>query len=160
MAIGIATGFLILLVIYFIWQTAQNQDLELEYSLYYSPRETVVETQLNVGAPPNEIWDVLTDLADYHHWFPWIRRVHVTNPGADRWVHRHSIDHFPVEVGTRFKIRPFLFSPLTGCRFITVDPPNILSMEMRLFPLNREFVSFSLKPFKRHVEVTYRATRR
>ncbi|MEE9167806.1 MAG: SRPBCC family protein [Candidatus Neomarinimicrobiota bacterium] len=160
MIIAIATAFLILVILYFIWETAQDQNLDLDYSVHYSPRQAEVETRIETEASPKDIWNVLTDLSNYPTWFPWIRKVRVTNEPADRWVHRHSLQHFRVEVGNRFKIRPFLLSPLTHCRFIALRPESFLSLEARFFPMNREIVTFSMSPASSLVEITYKATSR
>ena len=155
MAIGIAAVLFVLLLVYFIWQTSKSQDLSLDFSSYTSPTETVVETELDVAAPIDSIWKTLTKLADYHLWFPWVRKVRVTNSNVDRWAQRHSFQHYRVEVGSYFKIRPFILSPLTRCRFIALDPHKRLALEMRFFPFNKEIVTFTLNRYSNLVELTY-----
>ncbi|MFQ6615618.1 MAG: hypothetical protein ACE5HZ_02455 [Fidelibacterota bacterium] len=157
MAIALAAVFLGLLILYFVWETARDQELDIHYSTTYTPKETVLETQLDIEAPLDIIWETLVSLRDYHLWFPWIRRVQVTNKSAKRWAHRHSFLRYTVEVGSRFQIRPFFLSPLTSCRFITLDPRRTLSMEMRFFPMVREIVTFTLTPFTNLVQAQYRS---
>ena len=160
MVIGIATVLFAFLVLYFIHQTAQNQDLDLDYFIDYSPGKTILQTQLDVQVPTDVVWKVLTDLSNYYLWFPWVRKIKVTNPGTRRWTQRHSFQHYRMEVGSRFKIRPFFFAPFTHCRFITLDPGKTLAAEMRFFPFNPEIVTFSLSRYTNCVEINYKATNR
>ncbi|MFQ6673155.1 MAG: SRPBCC family protein [Fidelibacterota bacterium] len=153
-----ATIVFALLVLYFIWQASRDQDLDLDYSIYYSPGETILETRLDVKSAAKQVWRTVTDLSSYPLWFPWVSRVRVTNKDARRWVHLHSFQHYRMEVGSRFQIRPFLFSPLTQCRFISIEPERTLSMEMRFFPFIRELVTFTMKPYAHGLELTYRST--
>ncbi|MFQ6675190.1 MAG: SRPBCC family protein [Fidelibacterota bacterium] len=157
MAITVAAVVLVLLILYFIRETARDQELDIPCVAIYTPKETVLETRLDIPAPPEIIWETLTSLRDYHLWFPWIRRVRVTNESVQRWAHRHSFQHYTMEVGSRFQIRPFALSPLTSCRFITLDPLKRLSMEMRFFPFIREIVTFTLTPYANVVQVDYRS---
>lgn len=157
MALAVAAVVLGLLFLYFVWETARDQELDIPYSATYTPAETVLETELNIEAPSHSIWETLISLRDYHLWFPWVRRVRVTNQSAERWAHRHSFQHFTPEVGRRFQIRCLPFSPLTSCRFVAINPHDRLSMEMRFLPLVREIVTFTLKPYANVVQVQYRS---
>ncbi|MAG20781.1 MAG: hypothetical protein CMF77_01240 [Candidatus Marinimicrobia bacterium] len=149
---------LLAVILYFIQQASQDQHLDLDCSVSFHPRATSAVAQMDVGAPAETVWRTLTDLANYNLWFPWIKRVRVTNESAVRWAHRHSLLEYRMEVGSRFKIKPFFGAPFVPCRFVTIDPCRTLSMEMRFFPFNREIVSFKLKPYTNCLEVNYHSS--
>ncbi|MCH8012566.1 MAG: hypothetical protein IIA61_11560 [Candidatus Marinimicrobia bacterium] len=154
MIIGVATALFLLLILYFIRKTSEDQNLDLDYAIYTSPKETSVTTQLDVKVPADIIWQTLIKLSNYHLWFPWVHKIQVTN-NRSRYVHRHSLDHYTMEVGSWFKIRPFILFPMTRCRFISIEPSKKLTLEMRFFPFNREIVTFTLTPYTNCVEIRY-----
>ena len=158
MAVGGMSFALLFLIYYFVKRTAAEQNLDLDYSVEFHPRRTTVSATMDMDAPPDIVWKALTDMSNYRLWLPWIHRVRVTNHEVDRWVHKHSLLKYNIEVGNRFEIQPFFGAPYTSCRFITIDPEKTLAMEMRFFPFNREVVTFTLTPFKNCVEVTYIST--
>ena len=158
MAVGAATISLLFLIYYFVRSTGANQHLDLDYSTEYARRQAIATATLDIESDPEILWHTLTDMANYKTWYPWVHRLRVTNENTKRWAHKHSLLKYKMEVGSRFKIQPFFGAPYNSCRFVSIDPPNKLAMEMRFFPLNRELVTFNLHPYKNCVEVTYTAT--
>ena len=158
MALGGMSFALLFLIFYFVKRTGAEQNLDLDYAVEFHPKRTTVLAVMDIEAPPKVVWKMLTDLSNYRLWLPWIYRVRVTNNDVDRWVHKHSLLKYKMEVGSRFEVQPFLGAPYNGCRFIAIDPEKTLMMEMRFFPLNRELVTFTLTPYKNCVEVTYTST--
>tara|TARA_Y100000590_G_scaffold465099_1_gene636361 strand:+ start:24867 stop:26297 length:1431 start_codon:yes stop_codon:yes gene_type:complete len=158
MAVGGMSVALLLLIFYFVKRTGADQNLDLDYSVEFHPKRTTVSTTMDIEAPPRVVWNMLTDMSNYKLWLPWIHRIHVNNNDVDRWVHKHSLLKYNMEVGSRFQIQPFFGAPYNGCRFISIDPEKVLMIEMCFFPLNREVVTFTLTPYKNCVEVTYTST--
>ena len=158
MAIGSATVALLLLAYYFVKSTSADQNLDLNYSSEVYPNKTSVSTTLDIDAPIDVIWKALTNMSNYKLWHPWVYRLRVINENVDRWVHKHSLLQYQMEVGSFFKIQPFFGAPYNLCRFITLDREKRLAMEMRFFPFNKEIVTFSLTPYKNCVEMSYTST--
>ena len=158
MAIGSATVALLLLAYYFVKSTSSDQNLDLNYSSEVYPNKTSVLTTMDIDAPIDVIWKALTNMSNYKLWYPWVYRLKVINENVDRWVHKHSLLQYQMEVGNFFKIQPFFGAPYNLCRFITIDHEKQLAMEMRFFPFNKEIVTFSLTPYKNCVEVSYAST--
>ena len=146
---------LLIVILYFIQQASEDQNLDLDCSVSYHPGMTTAEVQMEVDVPAEAVWSVLTDLANYSLWFPWIKKVRVTNQDVRRWAHRHSLLEYQMDVGARFKIQPFFGAPFMPCRFITIDPGETLAMEMRFFPFTREIITFSLKPYTNCLDLNY-----
>ena len=158
MAIGSATVALLLLAYYFVKSTSADQNLDLNYSSEVYPNKASVSTTMDIDAPIEAIWKALTNMSNYKLWYPWVYRLRVINENVDRWVHKHSLLQYQMEVGNFFKIQPFFSAPYNLCRFITIDREKRLAMEMRFFPFNKEIVTFSLTPYKNCVEVSYAST--
>ena len=158
MAIGSATVALLLLAYYFVKSTSADQNLDLNYSSEVYPNKASVSTTMDIDAPIEVIWKALTNMSNYKLWYPWVYRLRVINENVDRWVHKHSLLQYQMEVGNFFKIQPFFGAPYNLCRFITIDREKRLAMEMRFFPFNKEIVTFSLTPYKNCVEVSYAST--
>ena len=158
MALGGMSFALLFLIIYFVKRTGADQNLDLDYEVEFHPKRTTVSTTIDIEAPPKVIWQMLTDMSNYRLWLPWIHRIRVNNNDVDRWVHKHSLLKYNIEVGNRFELQPFFGAPYSGCRFLSIEAEKTLMMEMRFFPLNRELVTFRLTPYKNCVEVTYTST--
>lgn len=159
MIIALAFAGLALVVGYFIYETGRPQNLHHDYSIFFSPRETVLETRLDVRSSPEAIWKELLALSNYHLWFPWIHRVKVRND-TPYFARRVSLDHFRPEVGNRFATSPFLGAPHGGGRFLSIDRHRRLELEMRFLPLTREIVSFEIEPNGQATTLTYRSRSR
>ena len=158
MAIGSATVALLLLAYYFVKSTSADQNLDLNYSSGVYPNKASVSTTMDIDAPIDVIWKALTNMSNYKLWHPWVYRLRVINENVNRWVHKHSLLQYQMEVGSFFKIQPFFGAPYNLCRFITIDREKRLAMEMRFFPFNKEIVTFSLTPYKNCVEISYTST--
>ena len=158
MVLGGVTIALLFIICYFVWSTGSDQNLDLDFSTEYFPKRTTVTATRDFSVPPEVIWKALTNLSNYKLWYPWVRRLRVTNENADRWVHKHSLLEYKIEVGNWFKIQPFLGAPYSNCRFIALEAPSKMVLEMRFFPFNREVVTFNLTAYKNCVEVNYTAT--
>lgn len=156
MAIGIATLLVLLAIGFFIRQASSEQRLDLIYSLGFSPLKTSAEVRFDTSLPIVTIWKTITDVSNFHLWFPWVKKVRVRNNDADRWVLKHSLDRFRPEVGREFWIKPFFGSPFTRCRFVGMTVNQQLELEMHFFPLCREFVTFTITPFANCTELEYR----
>ncbi|MFL3051348.1 MAG: hypothetical protein ACJZ02_06645 [Candidatus Neomarinimicrobiota bacterium] len=158
MAIASAALALFFLIYYFVKATSADQNLDLQFSSIIQPGKASVESSLDIDAPSEVIWNKLLDMSSYRLWYPWVRRLKVTNDHVDRWVHKHSLLKYEMEVGSTFRIQPFFGAPFNRCRFITIDPQKKLVMEMRFFPLNKEIVTFNLMHYKNCVELSYSST--
>ena len=130
MALGGMSFVLLFLIFYFVKKTGAEQNLDLDYAVEFHPKRTTVLAAMDIEAPPKVVWKMLTDMSNYRLWLPWIHRVRVTNNDIDRWVHKHSLLKYNMEVGSCFEVQPFLGAPYNGCRFIAIDPEKKLMMEM------------------------------
>ncbi|MBF88543.1 MAG: hypothetical protein CMG75_02605 [Candidatus Marinimicrobia bacterium] len=158
MPIAIAALILLFLIYYFVKVTGAEQNLDLQFSSIIQPGKASVEATLDVNAPAEIIWKHLMDMSSYRLWYPWVHRLKVTNDDADRWVHKHSLLKYKIEVGSIFNIQPFFGAPFNRCRFITIDPHKKLVLEMCFFPFNKEIVTFNLLHYKNCVELSYSST--
>jgi uncharacterized protein YndB with AHSA1/START domain len=68
-----------------------------------------VHHAIDVAAPPERVWGVLTDLSTWTRWFPFLRDVRVHGGAADPW-----------RVGARFTMR-FAAGPLALPVTVTVE---------------------------------------
>ena len=88
-----------------------------------------------IPLPPSTIFDVLVDPTTYPHWLVGARDIQSVD---DRWP----------DPGTAFHHRVGLVGPLKVAdlsKVIEVDPPLLLSLEVRARPLGRGRATFSLR---------------
>jgi len=88
-----------------------------------------------IPLPPSTIFDALVDPTTYPHWLVGARDIRSVD---DRWP----------EPGTAFHHRVGLIGPLKVAdlsKVIEVDPPLLLSLEVRARPLGRGRATFSLR---------------
>ena len=158
MAIASAALGLFFLIYYFVKATSADQNLDLQFISVVQPGKASVEASLDIDAPSEVIWKKLIDMSSYRLWYPWVHRLKVTNDDVDRWVHKHSLLKYEMQVGSTFRIQPFFGAPFNRCRFLTIDPQKKLVLEMRFFPFNKEIVTFNLMHYKNCVELSYSST--
>ena len=80
----------------------------------------------------------------YQSWFPKINRL-LPDSDTDRYVHRFSFDKFSLLPGARLLLRPNSWSPFYKSRVVVVDKNEKIAFDLKLNPLYREYVDFSLK---------------
>ena len=155
MLIGITTVLLFLLIYYFVQSTSSEQKIDLNLHSEYFPNKSFVATSIDLDVPIEVIWKYITDLSNYHLWFPWVYSLKVTNKDVDSYTKKHSLLEYDMKVGSYFKIQPFFGIPALSCRFLRLDDQKNLTLEMGFFPFNKEIVNFNLVPYKNCVEVNY-----
>jgi uncharacterized protein YndB with AHSA1/START domain len=87
-----------------------------------------------IDAPPDEVFAVLVTPATYPSWLVGCKEIRATEPG------------WPAP-GTRFHHRVGLMGPLTvadSTKVLEIDPPRRLVLEVRVRPVGRGRVTFSL----------------
>lgn len=93
-----------------------------------------------IPAPASAIFDVLVDPTTYPHWLVGARDIRAID---DDWP----------EPGAAFHHRVGLVGPLKIAdlsKVIEIDPPRLLSLEVRARPLGRGRATFSLRPVDGH----------
>jgi len=155
MLIGITTVLLFLLIYYFVQSTSSEQKIDLNLHSEYFPNKSFVATSIDLDVPIEVIWKYITDLSNYHLWFPWVYSLKVTNKDVSSYTKKHSLLEYDMKVGSYFKIQPFFGIPALNCRFLRLDDQKNLTLEMGFFPFNKEIVNFNLVPYKNCVEVNY-----
>ena len=155
MLIGITTVLLFLLIYYFVQSTSSEQKIDLNLYSEYVPNKSHVATSIDLDVPIDVVWKYITDLSNYHLWFPWVYSLKVTNNNVTSYTKKHSLLEYDMKVGSYFKIQPFFGLPALNCRFLRLDNQKNLTLEMGFFPFNKEIVNFNLVPYKNCVELNY-----
>jgi len=155
MLIGITTLLLFLLIYYFVQSTSAEQKIDLNLYSEYFPNKSHVGTSIDLDVPIEVIWKYITDMSNYHLWFPWVYNLTVTNDHVNTYTKKHSLIEYNMKVGSQFKIQPFFGLPALKCRFLRLDKQKNLTLEMGFFPFNKEIVNFNLVHYKNCVEINY-----
>ena len=144
MLLIIATIAVLGVLFLFIWDTSQNQETSSKIFSYYTPfyAESVVTHEYL--SSPESVWKSLTNLSSYQSWFPKINRL-LPDGDTDRYVHRFSFDKFSLLPGAKLLLRPNSWSPFYKSRVVVVNKNEKISFDLKLNPLYREYVDFSLK---------------
>jgi len=144
MLLIIATIAVLGVLILFIWDTSKDQETSSKIFSYYTPfyAESIVTHEYL--SSPESVWKSLTNLDSYQSWFPKINRL-LPDGDTDRYVHRFSFDKFSLLPGARLLLRPNSWSPFYKSRVVVVDKNEKIAFDLKLNPLYREYVDFSLK---------------
>ena len=144
MLLIIATIAVLGVLILFIWDTSNDQETSSKIFSYYTPfyAESIVTHEYL--SSPESVWKSLTNLDSYQSWFPKINRL-LPDGDTDRYVHRFSFDKFSLLPGARLLLRPNSWSPFYKSRVVVVDKNEKIAFDLKLNPLYREYVDFSLK---------------
>ena len=144
MLLIIATIAVLGVLFLFIWDTSQDQETSSKIFSYYTPfyAESIVTHEYL--SSPESVWKSLTNLDSYQSWFPKINRL-LPDGDTDRYVHRFSFDKFSLLPGARLLLRPNSWSPFYKSRVVVVDKNEKIAFDLKLNPLYREYVDFSLK---------------
>ena len=144
MLLIIATIAVLGVLFLFIWDTSQNQETSSKIFSYYTPfyAESVVTHEYL--SSPESVWKSLTNLSSYQSWFPKINRL-LPDGDTDRYVHRFSFDKFSLLPGAKLLLRPNSWSPFYKSRVVVVNKNEKIAFDLKLSPLYREYVDFSLK---------------
>ena len=144
MLLIIATIAVLGVLLLFIWDTSKDQETSSKIFSYYTPfyAESVVTHEYL--SSPESVWKSLTNLASYQSWFPKINRL-LPDGDTDRYVHRFSFDKFSLLPGARLLLRPNSWSPFYKSRVVVVNKNEKITFDLKLNPLYREYVDFSLK---------------
>ena len=144
MLLIIATIAVLGVLFLFIWDTSQNQETSSKIFSYYTPfyAESVVTHEYL--SSPESVWKSLTNLSSYQSWFPKINRL-LPDGDTDRYVHRFSFDKFSLLPGAKLLLRPNSWSPFYKSRVVVVNKNEKIAFDLKLNPLYREYVDFSLK---------------
>ena len=144
MLLIIATIAVLGVLLLFIWDTSKDQETSSKIFSYYTPfyAESVVTHEYL--SSPESVWKSLTNLGSYQSWFPKINRL-LPDGDTDRYVHRFSFDKFSLLPGARLLLRPNSWSPFYKSRVVVVNKNEKITFDLKLNPLYREYVDFSLK---------------
>ena len=144
MLLIIATIAVLGVLFLFIWDTSQDQETSSKIFSYYTPfyAESVVTHEYL--SSPESVWKSLTNLGSYQSWFPKINRL-LPDSNTDRYVHRFSFDKFSLLPGAKLLLRPNSWSPFYKSRVVVVNKNEKIAFDLKLNPLYREYVDFSLK---------------
>lgn len=144
MLLIIATIAVLGVLLLFIWDTSKDQETSSKIFSYYTPfyAESVVTHEYL--SSPESVWKSLTNLDSYQSWFPKINRL-LPDGDTDRYVHRFSFDKFSLLPGARLLLRPNSWSPFYKSRVVVVNKNEKIAFDLKLNPLCREYVDFSLK---------------
>ena len=144
MLLIIATIAVLGVLLLFIWDTSKDQETSSKIFSYYTPfyAESVVTHEYL--SSPESVWKSLTNLASYQSWFPKINRL-LPDGDTDRYVHQFSFDKFSLLPGARLLLRPNSWSPFYKSRVVVVNKNKKITFDLKLNPLYREYVDFSLK---------------
>ena len=144
MLLIIATIAVLGVLFLFIWDTSQDQETSSKIFSYYTPfyAESVVTHEYL--SSPESVWKSLTNLSSYQSWFPKINRL-LPDGDTDRYVHRFSFDKFSLLPGAKLLLRPNSWSPFYKSRVVVVNKNENIAFDLKLNPLYREYVDFSLK---------------
>ena len=144
MLLIIATIAVLGVLFLFIWDTSQDQETSSKIFSYYTPfyAESVVTHEYL--SSPESVWKSLTNLGSYQSWFPKINRL-LPDGDTDRYVHRFSFDKFSLLPGAKLLLRPNSWSPFYKSRVVVVNKNEKIAFDLKLNPLYREYVDFSLK---------------
>jgi len=144
MLLIIATIAVLGVLLLFIWDTSKDQETSSKIFSYYTPfyAESVVTHEYL--SSPESVWKSLTNLDSYQSWFPKINRL-LPDGDTDRYVHQFSFDKFSLLPGARLLLRPNSWSPFYKSRVVVVNKNEKITFDLKLNPLYREYVDFSLK---------------
>lgn len=110
-----------------------------------STRSIVLQEEAVIAAPPERVWAILVDLANYASWNPWLVKVDGSpTPGATVWADvilgekRRRAEHvvLVVEPHTRFCWRDAgwttAFAYGQRCRWLTLQPDGTVLFRQEL----------------------------